>query len=451
MMRSNGGRPAEPLLPDRAVGHRRSLAWAIALACVAVASAQIELFLARNASAAESYAGLALVPAIALLLAIVGSRIEGRSLREMGFLVRSPLGPTVAFASVVAFAFLTIRLDPGYVLGFGKVPPLDPWLFGFFLLSAPLVALGQVGFFFGYLLRTLARHVRLPTAFLVASTFFAGFSTSVPTCLLLTGTGLVEYLFLVTLSALVEGLALAFYVYKAGWSLVGPVAAAAGIAAATELVPVGVQFPTWEANFACLMAAYAVVVFLVGFGLREPRLQSLRYLGLRIGPRRYRFRNRASDLRALRSTLVGAIAVGAVVVSAAYGLPAALDTPKPLLAIATGSMVPTLEPGTFVVVEHVAPSAIHVGTIIAFDAACLPSPTVHRVVSIVSRGPDWAYQTKGDANPTQDPCTVPYSQVLGAVVLTIPYLGYFILDPILAVSVIALLLIATLAWKERWN
>ena len=109
--------------------------------------------------------------------------------------------------------------------------------------------------------------------------------------------------------------------------------------------------------------------------------------------------------------------------------------------------MPTLNRGDLVVVEHIAPAAITVGTILVFDARCLPAPTVHRVIRIVSTGPNWVYQTKGDANPTQDPCTVSYSQVLGSVVAHVPYLGFLILDPLFAGAVVVVLILSVVVWR----
>ena len=138
---------------------------------------------------------------------------------------------------------------------------------------------------------------------------------------------------------------------------------------------------------------------------------------------------------------MGSAAVGVTVLSLSIAIPILFGTATPFLAIATGSMVPTFHRGEFVVIEHVAPSAIHVGTIIAFSVSCLPSPTVHRVIEIVSTGPNWVYQTKGDHNPVEDPCTVPYSHVLGKAVFYVPDLGFLILDPLLAAFVVAAIIV----------
>jgi signal peptidase I len=114
----------------------------------------------------------------------------------------------------------------------------------------------------------------------------------------------------------------------------------------------------------------------------------------------------------------------------------------PILAIATGSMVPTFERGTLVLLEKATPDQIHVGTIIAFHVSCLPAPTVHRVYKILVAGPSAVYLTKGDHNPSPDPCDVPYSNVIGRAVVWVPYLGYLILDPLFAAALIVLVVVS---------
>jgi signal peptidase I len=106
-----------------------------------------------------------------------------------------------------------------------------------------------------------------------------------------------------------------------------------------------------------------------------------------------------------------------------------------------------------VVLEHATPGSIHVGTIIAFHVSCLPSPTVHRVVKILQNGSAPVYQTKGDANPSADPCPVPYADVVGRVVGIVPYVGLLILDPLFAGAAIVLIILGALLWprRDRWR
>lgn len=397
----------------------------------------------------ESYAGFLAIQGVLLGLLLLAARLDGRPLRDVGFTVRGPLVQPLAFSVLLVMLYLALSIDPGFIFGFGRVPPAPVWGFGYFLLSAPLVAVAEAGLFLGYLFRTLSQAVSLRTAMLLSAGVFSLYSTNFTIFPLLGPTTAVEYVFSTTLVEFVLGIVLSLYFYKSQWSLLGPVTLLSGVVAAASLLPVRVAFPSWEAGFASSLVSEAVLLLVVGLGLKEPRLQALRYLGERVGPRRYRFRNRARDRQGARGLLVSAAVVGVVAISIGYGLPAVLGTSQPLLAIASGSMVPTFERGTLVVIEHVAPSAITVGTIIAFSVGCLPSPTVHRVIRIVSSGPNWVYQTKGDANPVQDPCTVPYSDVHGAVILNVPYLGFLILDPLFAGALIVLLLLVPMVWWGR--
>jgi signal peptidase I len=427
---------------------RESLGFALALSAIAVAANQVYYLFVGHLSITESYLGSLVVPVFALSLLLLASRWERRPLRSFGFFSAVPLSTTIAFVSLLTFLYLALSIDPGFVFGFSKLVLPPPLVFGFFLLSAPLIALAEVGLFANYAFRTFARSLPLPWAAVLSAVFFAGFGTDAALFGGLAVNQVVEYFLLTTVVGFTFGLTLALYCYKARWSLLGPVILASAIVSANALLPVGVRFSSWEVDFVSTLVAYTVLLIVVGIGLQESRLQSLWYLGARIGPRRHRFRDRARERVILRETLAGGTVVAIAVFVVIYGLPVAFGTPaSPFLGIATGSMVPTFHRGEFVAIEHVAPTAIRVGTIIAFSVSCLPSPTVHRVIRIVSQGPNWVYQTKGDANPAQDPCPVPYSHVLGAVVLYLPYLGFLILDPLLAAGVVALIIIAGLLWR----
>lgn len=425
-----------------------SLAIAAAVTAVAILSMQVYLAFSPVLSLEETYLGSLLVQGVLLGLIVLAARLERRPLHGFGFAFREPVLATLAFVSMLVTLFFALLVDPGFFFGFGRIPAPPPEAFGYLLLSAPVLALAQVGFFVGYLFRTLARALPFGYALSLSSIAFAIFQTNLPALQGLGGTAVVQNLFQTTVIEFVLGLLLALYFYKARWGLLGPVSFAAAAFALGALLPVGVAFPSWEYTFIFSLIAYGVLLVVVAVALKEPRLQARRYLQERIGPRRFTYRDRTNVRAELRGTLTGVVVVGIATMSVAYGLPTALGTPTPLLAIATGSMVPTLERGTLVVIQHVAADRITVGTIIAFDVACLPAPTVHRVIRIVSSGPTWVFQTKGDANPSQDPCTVPYTDVRGAVVAIVPYLGFLILDPLFAVAVVALILVVSLLWRR---
>jgi signal peptidase I len=407
----------------------------------AVALIQVYPLLFGNSSAEASTVASLAVPIAVIGIAVLAVSLEGRTWRDLGFFLRGRLSDTLAFTSLLTMVFLALRYDPGFFYGFGAVPGPDPIEFGVLLLGAPLIALAEVTFFVGYLFRTLTEVISFRSAILLSAAAFALYSTNIAGVTPLGLSGAIPILFQTTMVAFVLGIALALYSYKSQWSLVGPLAVLAAMIALTDLVPVAVTFPNWGVNFATAIGANAAILVIVGLGLRETRLQSLQYLGERIGPRRHRFREHWRRERSNRGLVATCAAVGVVALTFGYGLPTVLGTSQPILAIATGSMVPTLPPGTLVVIEHVAPSSIRVGTIIAFSVDCLPSPTVHRVIRIVSTGPNWVYQTKGDANDAQDPCTVPYADVHGAMLTSVEYAGYLILDPLFAGSIVVLILL----------
>ena len=89
-----------------------------------------------------------------------------------------------------------------------------------------------------------------------------------------------------------------------------------------------------------------------------------------------------------------------------------------VLIVRGGSMEPTIHVGSIVVVDRNATTP-GVGTAAAFrdgDGALV----THRVISIDKAG----YETKGDANARADLGRRAPDQVYGAVVISIPYVGY---------------------------
>ena len=75
------------------------------------------------------------------------------------------------------------------------------------------------------------------------------------------------------------------------------------------------------------------------------------------------------------------------------------------LRITTGSMVPTYEIDTMIVVKKTEPSEIKVGDVISFyssDPALDGAVNTHRVTAIRRDGEEWVYTTRGDANNVDD-------------------------------------------------
>ena len=137
-------------------------------------------------------------------------------------------------------------------------------------------------------------------------------------------------------------------------------------------------------------------------------------------------------------------------VSFYFGLRFFLSTDMPLVAVASGSMRPTLEVGDLIIVQGIPASEIKVGDIIVFNQPGETSNTIHRVVAIETLANGTIeFRTKGDANPTEDPQWTPEQNVKGRVLYRIPYIGFMALIPTIPITVIIIIIIIALAWPEK--
>src|SRR5215471_7037876 len=94
--------------------------------------------------------------------------------------------------------------------------------------------------------------------------------------------------------------------------------------------------------------------------------------------------------------------------------------------VRSGSMEPTLPKGSLIVVRHVDPHDIRIGTVVTFQVRSGdPEVATHRVVGAGTtvRGAH-VYRTKGDANNAVDPAPVTDAQIRGRTWYVVPYLGY---------------------------
>lgn len=94
--------------------------------------------------------------------------------------------------------------------------------------------------------------------------------------------------------------------------------------------------------------------------------------------------------------------------------------------ILTGSMRPTMPPGTLVVTRPAPVEEIGIGTVITYQLdSGEPSVVTHRVVSVGSNGKgERILRTQGDANNAVDQKPVLPVQVRGERWYDVPYLGY---------------------------
>ncbi|MHA2425613.1 MAG: signal peptidase I [Candidatus Thorarchaeota archaeon] len=103
-----------------------------------------------------------------------------------------------------------------------------------------------------------------------------------------------------------------------------------------------------------------------------------------------------------------------------------MGTTSPLVVVTSESMRPNLERGDLLVIQARSEEYISLGDIIVFWTDWHPdSPIVHRVVEIIEDQENGRqFVTKGDNNPTNDRGERTIEDLLGVVVLRIPFIGH---------------------------
>lgn len=94
------------------------------------------------------------------------------------------------------------------------------------------------------------------------------------------------------------------------------------------------------------------------------------------------------------------------------------------LIVRSGSMSPTIDVGSVIVVRNSANKTYNVGDVIAFRSEKNSKTIVtHRVVSVEKKGDNVFYKTKGDANNSVDGWQVKQQNILGKAYFTLPFFG----------------------------
>ncbi|WP_166806465.1 signal peptidase I [Cryobacterium serini] len=121
-------------------------------------------------------------------------------------------------------------------------------------------------------------------------------------------------------------------------------------------------------------------------------------------------------MRKLKGTVILLLVLAAVLTPVALVATGAL--PYSAYVVRTGSMAPTISSASVVIVEA---DHYEVGQVVTFRRA--GDRTTHRLVAV---NDDGTLTTKGDANDTIDPFTVPAADVIGGVTASVPNLGYLV-------------------------
>ena len=96
-----------------------------------------------------------------------------------------------------------------------------------------------------------------------------------------------------------------------------------------------------------------------------------------------------------------------------------------LKIVKSGSMEPSIMTGSVVIVKPT--DSFAVGDVITFGADTGKQiPTTHRIIETRTDTGRTYYTTKGDANEEADPKQVATSDIIGRVILAVPYAGYIL-------------------------
>ncbi|MDA1257816.1 MAG: signal peptidase I [Chloroflexi bacterium] len=143
-----------------------------------------------------------------------------------------------------------------------------------------------------------------------------------------------------------------------------------------------------------------------------------------------------------------------------------MGTLRPIGAVISGSMEPTLSRGDMVILRKVSPADLRVGDVAqveiprAFQEQFgLPPNTLHRIIDIQQTGTNVQFITKGDNNANIDPVPVAPDRVGGVVVGSVPQVGHLFLflnsaqgrmfALLMGVSVVGYILYVTLS--DNWR
>lgn len=129
--------------------------------------------------------------------------------------------------------------------------------------------------------------------------------------------------------------------------------------------------------------------------------------------------------RRIANVLAVLVLIALVAPFVVYAAPQAVGADHSFVVL-TASMTPAIAPGDAVIVAERDPTTIREGEIVTFLRGNGEVPVTHRVVGVVDADGEVAFETKGDANDAPDAGLVPGENVLGTVLVTIPYIGYVI-------------------------
>ncbi|MDZ4229597.1 MAG: signal peptidase I, partial [Candidatus Veblenbacteria bacterium] len=116
-----------------------------------------------------------------------------------------------------------------------------------------------------------------------------------------------------------------------------------------------------------------------------------------------------------------AVFIVVVLLSSALPIPGGIKT----FVVQSGSMEPSIKTGAVVAVKPQA--SYEVGDVITFGPySKTKPPTTHRIIEIKEENGRPVYATRGDANKSEDMREVASRDVIGEVIVNVPYVGYLV-------------------------
>ncbi len=92
------------------------------------------------------------------------------------------------------------------------------------------------------------------------------------------------------------------------------------------------------------------------------------------------------------------------------------------MTVLSGSMEPGIKTGSIVIVKPA--NEYKIGDVITFNESKGKAPITHRIYDIKIVDSEPLYITKGDANDTPDQIEIKKKDVVGKVLISVPFVGY---------------------------
>ncbi len=315
---------------------------------------------------------------------------------------------TSLFSVFYGIVFVFLLLEPGIVYGKIDFSPLTYLLFPT-LIHSLLLVVSLLSMIHGIVLKNLLKH---PFSGM-ALTALAYIMTITPFSLFINVGGLIQLILFDLTFIVVLSFYLGFLYLKSNFNIL-PGIIFLGIY--TSFASLGVSVLVSRLfNLVWEVIALSVMLFIADKTIREPATIK------RIFKSKRRTRKKDSSIVVIAAGLIVMLILLVV-------LPAVTQESHYAIADPTDSMYPVIVPGSLLLVSHINPGSVRVGTIIVFNAPWENGTLfAHEVVGIYyDKGVEY-FITKGVNNPAKDPLPVPVSDLVGQVSLSVPYLGYVLI------------------------